>query len=357
MGFLLALPAFALLLSTFNSLTMRVVQNRDATLVEESVSILIPMRNEERNVEAVLSSVLATSLLPQREIIVLEDHSSDSTSELLTKYSSIKSIDGTQLPNGWLGKNFACHQLVAHSTGAYLVFVDADVRLTERSIAAAITNMNSFGWDFISPYPRQIADTFFERLIQPLLQWSWLASLPLRFAEKLKFPSLVIANGQFFIVKRDAYLKVGGHKAIRHEVIDDLELARLLVQHNFKGGVADGSDVAKCRMYHNQTELFAGYSKSLWRAFGSPIGAIVASLLLLATGVIPFLLALAGYRAAWIGYLLIVLSRYVAAIRTRSTPSTALLHPLAMLVLVYLIAKSWYQKVTGQLFWRGRIVS
>ena len=312
------------------------------------------MRNEERNVDGVISSVLATSLLSHLEIIVLDDHSRDTTAELLNAYPKVRSISGTDLPDGWLGKNFACHQLVAHSTGSYLVFVDADVRLTERSVAAAISDMNSFGWDFISPYPRQMALTFIEQLIQPLLQWSWLVSIPLRFAEKRKIASMVVANGQFFIVKRQAYLAVGGHKAIRHEVLDDLELTRLLVKQGFKGGVTDGSEVSECRMYRNKSELFAGYTKSLWRAFGSPLGALIGSLLLVILGVLPLLFAVAGYRTGWIGYFLIVLSRYAAGIRTRSTLSTALLHPLAIVVLIYLIANSWYQKLTGQLVWRGR---
>ncbi|MEJ0014698.1 MAG: glycosyltransferase [Actinomycetota bacterium] len=353
----LVLPSIALLFSIFNSLTMRVVRNSDAKQVEESVSVLIPMRNEEQNVDGILNSVLNTALLSQIEIVVLNDHSTDSTESLLEKYPEVRSIHGVELPEDWLGKNFACHQLVAHSNGAYLVFIDADVRLTEHSLAAAITDMNSYGWDFISPYPRQLAATFFERLIQPLLQWSWLASIPLRFAERQKFSSMVVANGQFFIVKRQAYLEVGGHKTIRHEVLDDLELARLLVKHGFKGSVTDGSEVAECRMYLNHTELFAGYSKSLWRAFGSPAGAVVASTLLFISGVLPFFLGLAGSRIAWIAYFLIVLSRYIAAIRTRSTPSTALLHPLAIIVLIYLIALSWYKKVTGQLLWRGRSVA
>jgi len=357
MIYFVVIPAIALLFSIFNSLTMRVVRNPDAKQIDDSVSILIPMRNEERNVDEVMSSVLATSLLTTREIAVLDDHSSDATAVLLKKYPEVRIISGTELPDGWLGKNFACHQLVARSTGSYLVFVDADVRLTERSVAAAITDMNSYGWDFISPYPRQIALTFFERLIQPLLQWSWLVGVPLRIAEKQKNSSLVLANGQFFIVKRQAYLEVGGHKTIRHEVLEDLELARLLVKQGFKGGIAEGSEVATCRMYRNQGELFAGYTKSLWRAFGSPLGALVASLLLLLSGVLPLLFAVAGYRLAWIGYFLIVLSRYVAGIRTRSTLSTALLHPLAIVVLVYLIARSWYLKLVGQLVWRGRSVA
>ena len=314
------------------------------------------MRNEELNVHGVLDSMIGSTLVPHLEILVLDDSSADLTATLSRKYLEVKTITGSDLPKGWLGKTFACHQLVAYSSGEYLVFVDADVRLSSQAIASAISQMNLFGWDFISPYPKQIAVTFFERLIQPLLQWSWLSTVPLRLAEKVKFPSMVIANGQFMIIKRNAYLASGGHKEIRGEVLDDLELARLLVQKGFKGGVAIGSDIATCRMYQNGAELFAGYTKSLWRAFGSPLGSILASLFLFATGVLPFLLAISGYTAGWIGYFLVVLSRYVSALRTRSL-STALLHPLAILALIALISQSWYQKSTGKLMWRGRSVA
>ena len=319
------------------------------------------MRNESKNVDGVITSVIAQVGLRRAAIEVLEDNSTDETVHLLEKYSDqISMYRGAELPEGWLGKNFALHQISRSSEAKaadYLVFIDADLRLEPTAISSAISLMQELQWDFLSPYPREIAKSFAERLIQPLLQWSWLAAVPLRFAERAKFPSMIIANGQFMIVKRQPYIAAGGHKAIRHEVLDDLELARLLVKSGFKGGVADASDVAACRMYTTQSELFDGYTKSLWRAFGSPIGALAMSLFLFLTGVLPLLLALAGYRTAWLGYFLIVLSRYVAALRTRSTPSTALLHPLAIVTLIYLIIKSWYQKSTGQLTWRGRSVA
>ena len=354
---LILLTAIPLIFTLINSLTIRVVRTRDAKIIEPTVSILIPMRNEATNVQGVLSSTLASTLLRAWDVTVLDDQSNDATAEQLKDYPQVKTITGSELPEGWLGKNFACHQLVAQSTGDYLVFVDADTRLSPGAIASAITDMNAYGWDFISPYPRQIAITFIERFIQPLLQWSWLASVPLRFAERGQFGSMIIANGQFMIIKREAYIKAGGHKAIRHEVLDDLELARLLARNGFKGGVADGSEVAQCRMYNNAPDLIAGYSKSLWRAFGSPIGALFASLFLLITGAVPIFLALSGYRTAWLGYFLVVLSRYLAAARTRSTPSTALLHPLSIVILLFLVGKSWQQKLTGQLMWRGRSVN
>jgi len=128
--------------------------------------------------------------------------------------------------------------------------------------------MKSLQWEFVSPYPRQIAKTWIERLIQPLLQWSWLSSVPLRLAQRFRISSMTIANGQFFIVKRSAYEKVGGHASIKGEVLDDLRLARLLINHGFSGGVAEGSQVAECRMYETTSSLVQGYTKSLWNAFG-----------------------------------------------------------------------------------------
>lgn len=357
MIYLLLLCAIPLLFTVGNSLSMRVVRNTSSNEIAFLVSILVPMRDEERNVTGVLDSLLAATSLQNSEVLVLNDHSTDKTAELLNNFPTVRVHQGIELPSDWLGKNFACHQLVTHSSGDYLVFVDADVRLAPRAIAASIATMNSLGWDFISPYPRQIAETFLERLIQPLLQWSWLSSVPLRFAERGKFPSMIIANGQFMIIKRSAYLASGGHKAIRGEVLDDLELARLLSKNGFRGGVADGSEIATCRMYQSAAELTVGYTKSLWRAFGSPIGSFLTSVYLLATGVLPFILALAGFRAAWIAYFLLVLSRYVSALRTRSTPSTALLHPLSIFALVVLIKFSWWKKLTHQLQWRGRSVA
>jgi hypothetical protein len=262
----------------------------------------------------------------------------------------VNKLTGTQLPAGWLGKVWACHNLSKAGSGKYLVFLDADVRLHPYAIASAITRMNKFGWDFISPYPRQIAGSFLEKLIQPLLQWSWLASVPLRLAEKFPNRSMTIANGQFFIVKRSAYEEAGGHAAIPGEVLDDLELARLLISKGFKGGVADGSAVASCRMYKTNSQLIDGYTKSLWKAFGGQFGTIVAIILLFFTGISPYLGI--GAPATFI-----FLSRFLAAIKTRSNPAYAFLHPISIVILLYLITLSSIRKSRGTLIWRGRTVS
>jgi glycosyltransferase involved in cell wall biosynthesis len=307
------------------------------------------MRDEEENVEGSLKSTLNSELLEASSIYVLDDGSTDQTGKLISEFK-VNKLTGTQLPAGWLGKVWACHNLSKAGSGKYLVFLDADVRLHPYAIASAITRMNKFGWDFISPYPRQIAGSFLEKLIQPLLQWSWLASVPLRLAEKFPNRSMTIANGQFFIVKRSAYEEAGGHAAIPGEVLDDLELARLLISKGFKGGVADGSAVASCRMYKTNSQLIDGYTKSLWKAFGGQFGTIVAIILLFFTGISPYLGI--GAPATFI-----FLSRFLAAIKTRSNPAYAFLHPISIVILLYLITLSSIRKSRGTLIWRGRTVS
>jgi glycosyltransferase involved in cell wall biosynthesis len=341
--------AIALIITVVNVINMRVVGLKGVTTIGESVDVLIPMRDEEDNVEGSLKSTLNSELLEASSVYALDDNSTDQTGKLISEFK-VNKLTGTQLPAGWLGKVWACHNLSKAGSGKYLVFLDADVRLHPYAIASAITRMNKFGWDFISPYPRQIAGSFLEKLIQPLLQWSWLASVPLRLAEKFPNRSMTIANGQFFIVKRSAYEEAGGHAAIPGEVLDDLELARLLISKGFKGGVADGSAVASCRMYKTNSQLIDGYTKSLWKAFGGQFGTIVAIILLFFTGISPYLGI--GAPATFI-----FLSRFLAAIKTRSNPAYAFLHPISIVILLYLIVLSSVRKSRGTLIWRGRTVS
>jgi glycosyltransferase involved in cell wall biosynthesis len=341
--------AIALIITVVNVINMRVVGLKGVTTIGESVDVLIPMRDEEENVEGSLKSTLNSELLEASSVYALDDNSTDQTGKLISEFK-VNKLTGTQLPAGWLGKVWACHNLSKAGSGKYLVFLDADVRLHPYAIASAITRMNKFGWDFISPYPRQIAGSFLEKLIQPLLQWSWLASVPLRLAEKFPNRSMTIANGQFFIVKRSAYEEAGGHAAIPGEVLDDLELARLLISKGFKGGVADGSAVASCRMYKTNSQLIDGYTKSLWKAFGGQFGTIVAIILLFFTGISPYLGI--GAPATFI-----FLSRFLAAIKTRSNPAYAFLHPISIVILLYLIVLSSVRKSRGTLIWRGRTVS
>jgi glycosyltransferase involved in cell wall biosynthesis len=357
----LVLAGLALFFTLLNSATMRILRTTNAKEIFETVAILIPMRNEESNAEGVLGSVYQQEFLSNLQIYVLDDQSTDSTLSILTKFrvsnpNNLEIISGANLPVDWLGKTHACQQLADQTKAKYLVFIDADVRLNPVAVSAAITSMNDYGWDFISPYPRQIAITWLEKFIQPLLQWSWLASVPLRLAQKLRIRSMTIANGQFLIVKRSAYEIAGGHSAIKNRVLDDLELARQLITTGFRGGVADASQIANCRMYSSSESLIAGYTKSLWCAFGGIPGTFLAIALLTWTGIFPLALGLSGYGIGWIAFVAIWISRLISAFRTRSSTATAFLHPISTLLLIGLIILSWVGKFRGELSWRGRIL-
>lgn len=348
-----------LVISTINFISIRRLASNNS-LIESKVSILIPMRNEERNVAGCLQSAVSQAGLQDFEILVLDDQSTDETFSLLNSFEKtakknlIRVFSGEKLPDGWLGKNFALHTLAKKASGEYLVFLDADVRLDERAISVAIQELEKQEWSYISPYPRQIATGFLANLVQPLLQWSWFSTLILRRAERSLRPATAVANGQFFIVKTNDYRNSGGHAAIKEEVLDDLELARSLRRSKFSGSVVDGSKVAQCQMYTNSAELIAGYEKSQWRAFGNVFGAIAAAIFLFLSSIYPIIILPLDLKTGLGLYLLILLSRFLSAIKTNSVKWTAPLHPLAIAIWIYLIFRSINRKRLNSLYWRGR---
>ena len=325
---------------------------------DEHVSILMPMRDEAKRLERSLRSVVSQQGLQRTEILVYDDQSEDSTAELVAQIAgdSVRLLEGGALPTGWLGKPHACWQLARAATGSVLVFVDADVVLSADAVAGAVSLLRSERLAFVSPYPRQVTGSLMERLVQPLLQWSWLTFLPLRIAERSGRTSLAAANGQFLVVDAAAYRLAGGHEAVRAEVLDDVALARALVRADGPGGFVDGHDVASCRMYDGAKALVDGYGKSLWHAFGSPAGAISVCVLLAALCVLPWLLVIVT-PAAWPAALGGPAGRLVTAMRTGSRPRwDAALHPLSVIVFVSLVCVSLLRRSRGRLVWKGRLL-
>lgn len=319
------------------------------------VSVLLPVRNEEHHVIACLTSVLAQRAVPDLEVLVLDDDSQDQTRELLSTIDDprLRVMTGGPLPEGWLGKPWACQQLAGAATGEVLVFIDADVRLASSGLAATVAMLDDL--DLVSPYPRQEVGSLAERLVQPLLQWTWLTFLPLRLAETSPRPSLAAANGQLIAVRRSAYEAAGGHAAVRAEVIEDVALLRAVKRSGGRGTVVDGTAVASCRMYEGGLALADGYTKSLWSAFGSPAGATAVMGTLTLLYVVPPFAALRGSRTGLAGYLAGVAGRVVSARRTggRVWPD-AFLHPLSVLALTGLTARSVRARRAGTLTWKGR---
>ncbi|WP_045880131.1 glycosyltransferase [Pseudofrankia sp. DC12] len=330
--------------------------------VTERVSVLLPARDEAERIGPCLMAVLASTDVPNLEVLVHDDASHDATGaiaqELAVADPRVVLQRGDGPPAGWLGKPHACAQAAAAATGDVLVFVDADVTLEPDALARTVALLRDTGLDLVCPYPRQEAVSALERLVQPLLQWSFLALLPLRAAERSHRGSLSAANGQLLCVDATAYRRAGGHASVRAEVLEDIALLRAVKLAGGRGVVADGTDLAVTRMYRGAGELRDGYAKSLWAAGGGHPTASAAQLGLLGwLFVLPALAALRGSRAGLAGYLAGVAGRLVAAGASggRSWPDAAA-HPLSVGALAWLTGLSWWRHRRGTLRWKGRPV-
>jgi hypothetical protein len=324
---------------------------------DERIAVLLPVRDEASRVTPCLESLLGQRNAPNLEIIVLDDGSTDGTAEVVRAVAGdkVRLLSGSPLPQGWLGKPNACRQLAdAASDADVLVFVDADVVLAPEAVAAAVALLRSSQVTLLSPYPR-ITGT--GRLVQPLLQWSWLTFLPLRAMERSPRASLAAAGGQWLVVDRAGYQRAGGHAAVRADVLEDIGLARAVKRSGGRIALADGSGLATCRMYSTWRELADGYAKSLWASFGTAAGAAtVVVLLLLLYAVPPLAVFVPGLGwAAFSAYAIGVLGRVIAATATggRSWPD-ALAQPISVVIFAWLVARSFRLRRQGRLAWRGR---
>ncbi|WP_035730603.1 MULTISPECIES: glycosyltransferase family 2 protein [Frankia] len=330
--------------------------------VRERVTVVLPVRDEARSLPRCLSALLGSRWVPDLEILVYDDGSTDGTGEILARWAArdnrIVALRGAEPPAGWLGKPHACARAAAAATGTVLVFVDADVTVAPDGVARTVLLLRDAGLDLVSPYPRQEAAGVAERLIQPLLQWSWLALLPLRLAERSARPSLSAAGGQLLAVDVAAYRRAGGHEGVRDQVIEDVALLRRLKRAGGRGVVVDGTDLAVNRMYSGWSQLRDGYAKSLAVAGGSTLGSVGQIGMLAWLFVVPAVAALGGSGPGAVGYLAGVAGRVLAARRTggRSWPDAAA-HPASVSLLGYLTAVSWWRRRRGTARWKGRPVT
>ena len=351
------LNTFLLTLSLLNFLTIR--KPEAAQEISESVVVLLPMRNEAGNAARVISELASQENLSNFTLVVIDDNSEDETLAIAQSHQSerVKVIQAPLPPVGWIGKVSALQAGLAskYAQGAdYIISVDADVSFEKNSIARAVATLKRHNLDFISPYPRQIALTWSERLIQPLLQWSWMSTLLLRGAEKFPMKSTVVCNGQFLAMRAESLRSIGGFTAVATHVLDDIELGRAFVEGGYKGAVIDGSSLTSTRMYSSFNELRAGYGKSLNRAFGSLPGSVVAAIFMVATGVLPLLYALDGDLLAIAALTAIIATRIVSAISSGSRIRDSFLHPASVAIFIYLLYFSWSNR--GKTQWKGRTV-
>jgi hypothetical protein len=332
----------------------------DPPLVRRPVTVVLPVRNEREQVGECLAALLDQRGVADLRIVVVDDGSTDGTAEVVRAPADprVRLVDAGPPPPGWLGKAHACAvgAATAGPDDGILAFVDADVRLFPDALAGAVAVLERHRLDLVSPWPRPVARGLAERLVQPLVPWLWATTLPVRLAENSPRPSLAAAIGQFLVLTQRGYERAGGHAAVRGEVLEDIALLRAVKRSGGRGGPIDGSRLAACRMYDGWPALRDGYAKSLWSAVGgSPVASSAAAAALTAVWVVPPLAALRGSRAGLLGYAAGVAGRGVVAAATGSRLwPDALAHPVSVLVLDVLMARSVVGHPRGTQHWRGR---
>ena len=334
------------------------------------ISILIPARNEAENISRCLKSLLKQDY-PNLEIVVLNDNSTDGTSKevkvIAEKDHRVRLVEGAPLEDGWIGKNFASHQLAKYAKGEYFIFTDADTLHFPKTVSSAFGALITTKVDALSIYPRQIMVTFAERMTVPIINTALQCFIPFILIKKSKSPLFSTALGQFMMFKREAYEKIGGYESIKGHMVDDIQISKRVKKSGYKFMIFDGRNTIYCRMYKNLKGVIIGLAKSIYPAFNGNILALFSFTgLLTATLLIPFtLLPLGAFLFDWpvaiirliIFQVIIVLAiKTIFAIRYKQRMLDILLAPLSMAIIDALVFVSFFQAKYGEgLSWKGRV--
>lgn len=320
------------------------------------VSVLIPARNEERNIEKCIKGILVQDY-QDKEIIVLDDNSTDNTYNLASSFvtSDVKVLKGKQLLTDWLGKNWACHQLAQEAKGDYLLFVDADVELTPEVISSAVYELEKSNVTLLSIFPTQIIKSFGEHLIVPLMNWLLLTFLPLRFVYSSSSKAIVAANGQFMLWRKDDYFKIGGNEKVKNKVVEDMELARLAKQNKLKVKTMLGGKLVFCRMYESFNQAYNGFTKNFFAGFLLPSFSFLTIILfLLIAFVLPFIFLMPPVYSFILIALILITRISVSIASNQNFFINVLLHPVQMLFMFWIGIISLIKFKTKKLVWKQR---
>jgi len=323
---------------------------------DKLVSFLIPARNEEKNIEKCLKALLRQDY-PNKEILVLDDNSTDSTYNLASSFISddLKVFAGKKLPSDWLGKNWACLQLAEQAKGDYLLFMDADVELKPDAVSSAIQDFEKSNVTLLSIFPTQIIKSFGEYLIVPLMNWMLLTFLPLVLVYTSKSKHFVAANGQFMLWKKADYFILGGHEMVKHKIVEDMELARLTKQNKLRVKTMLGGKLVYCRMYESFNQAYNGFTKNFFAGFSlSPFLFIAIITFLFIVSISP-LLFLKQPLYFFILIALIFMARVSVSITSNQNwIYNILLHPIQMLLMFWIGMVSVISYKSNRLTWKQR---
>lgn len=328
---------------------------------EVTVDIIIPARNEEDCIGRCLASLTAQQGIAFR-ITVVDDASTDRTRQIAESFPGVRVISGGELPPGVMGK---CNALIAGARGSHaewLLFTDADTEHYPGSLAASVREAEGRAVDLLSYSPEQETVSLAEKALMPLVFADLVRTYPPERINNSADPA-VAANGQYILVRRSVYEALGGHRAIAHKLLEDVELARIFKASGHKIWFRHGAGIVRTRMYRSFRSMWEGWTKNLVLLFHHPVYLAARRgmefvIVLLALAGAAFLLVRREFvfglvlLAVWLFFYLIFLLR----IRRAHFPwRDNLLAFLGLPLFVSLLLSSYIRStIRGEVTWKGR---
>ncbi len=325
------------------------------------VSVLIPARNEEENIGNLLDTLLIQKYSPF-EIIVYNDSSTDTTGDILQRYGEasklVRHINGGDLPEGWLGKNHACHRLAESAAGEYLLFLDADVVADSEVLSSAVARMQEKRLALLSVFPYQLKLTRGERVVIPVMNWILLSLLPLFLVRKCRWPSFSAANGQFMMFHASVYKRYRFHELVRMRLAEDIIIARLMKKMRLKIETLAGRDGGvSCRMYRNYDEALNGFAKNVITMFGDSRLFVIFFLSVCLFGWVPVFLGTGWPGLAAYIFMVLSINVSVAGVSGQNIAGSLLLFPERMVAFVRIVIRAFAIRGKRSYVWKQRSIS
>jgi len=331
------------------------------TRSHDLVSVLVPARNEEKNISVCIESLIKQDY-PNFEIIILNDNSTDNTYEVANSYlnsaNNIKVLNGDKLPEGWLGKNWACHQLAQNSHGRILIFTDADNYYESTAVSKTVSAIQKHNLDMLSAFPQQITDSFSQKLIIPVIDLILYSGLILWTTVLLPFKVFAAANGQWIAFKRESYFRIGGHESVKMHIVEDVALSRIAKSNGLRLLTLAGTGEIYGKMYSNFKEVWNGLSKNIYGLTDfkpAPFFALLVILLL--TSVIPYIMIFDSSIAVYSAFLIALnlIWRLILGLNFKHyVLISTIMNPLSILSLLTIGINSYYKSTFKQITWKDR---
>jgi chlorobactene glucosyltransferase len=336
------------------------------------ISVLVPARDEEANIAACLVS-LQKQDYSNYEILVLDDNSTDNTGIIIENMAAsdrrIRPLRGEPLPKGWTGKSFACYQLAKEARGSWLLFVDADTTHASHMLRAALAQALRLNSSLLSGFPRQLATSLPQKIAIPVLYFIILSWFPLWWLQRSKEPRPSLAIGQFLLLPREDYWRIGGHEAVKSRILEDVWLGVEVSRRGGRQVATDLSPAVSCNMYHSVGAMLEGFIKWIYSVASlSPVALAIMIVAAYFFYLAPFyslwrelfvVVGPSGLRAIVISQVgMILFMRWLVDSRFKEPFISVFLHPLGLSFLFLSAFYAVFRRAIGAgVRWKERLYS